>query len=341
MKKTDYIVFIGRFQPFHLGHKFIIDNALDEAKKVIVVVGSYRTSLSPKNPWTFEERKELILAGMPKETHNRLIIVPLRDYMYSDLTWITSLQNIVSSLVEKNATVKIIGHFKDDSSIYLTFFPQWPLLKQPNFEGIDGTDIRHDYFRNDYCFVTKVPYQVSLWLDEWKKVYADKFSDYVKEVEFLKEYRNLWKDAPFPVNHVTTDAVVVQSGHILLVRRKINPGKGKLALPGGFVGINEHIFDGCVRELYEETNIDIPKPVMKKLLTDVHVFDHPNRSMRGRIITHAHFFMLSEGGPLPSVKAADDAIEAFWLPLNDIGLHEQEMFSDHIHIIQHFVNVGR
>ena len=138
-----------------------------------------------------------------------------------------------------------------------------------------------------------------------------------------------------------TSSSVIQSGHILLVKRGIDPGKGKYALPGGFLGIDETVLDGCVRELYEETNINIPKAVLRKSLSEVRVFDHPKRSRRGRIITHAHLFKLAAGGPLPKVKGGDDAYEAMWLPFNDVGLHEQDIFSDHIHIINHFINVGR
>ena len=126
-----------------------------------------------------------------------------------------------------------------------------------------------------------------------------------------------------------------------MVKRRINPGKDKLALPGGFLNTTEAIFDGCIRELYEETKIDVPKIIMRKAFVRDKVFDHPKRSQRGRIITHAHLFKLSPGGPLPRVLGSDDAYEALWIPFNDIVLNEQNIFSDHIHIIHHFINLGR
>jgi bifunctional NMN adenylyltransferase/nudix hydrolase len=108
---------------------------------------------------------------------------------------------------------------------------------------------------------------------------------------------------------VTADAVVVQSGHILLVERGRAPGKGLLALPGGFVNPEERIRDAAIRELREETSISdgkgqIPPAMLASFIEDARtrVFDAPNRSLRGRIITHAFLFRLPERRKLFGVK---------------------------------------
>lgn len=333
--KSSHIVFVGRFQPFHLGHKSIVDSALENAEKVIIVIGSYRTPLGLMNPWTFEERKEMILTVM-KGHAGRLIIVPLRDYIYSDITWITALQNQVARVVTEVDKVKMIGHFKDDTSVYLRFFPQWPLIERPNYRGINATDIRESYYQGRIDSEL-LPVGLSVWLKQWKEDYPERYGKLVSERQFISDYRKSWENTPFPVNFVTTDAVVVQDGHILLVRRKINPGKDKLALPGGFVSPNETIFNSCLRELKEETNLSRN---IENYVKDNYVFDHPKRSLRGRTITHAYLFELPKGNPLPPVKGGDDAAEAFWIPFNDLVLHEDNMMDDHLHIIQHFINVG-
>lgn len=53
-----YSLFIGRWQPFHLGHKHIIDRALKEGENVAIAIRE--TELSNKNPFTVEEREEMI-----------------------------------------------------------------------------------------------------------------------------------------------------------------------------------------------------------------------------------------------------------------------------------------
>jgi len=52
---------IGRFQPFHLGHSIILDKALDQCNKVIVVIGSAKESGTPLNPLSASEREQIII----------------------------------------------------------------------------------------------------------------------------------------------------------------------------------------------------------------------------------------------------------------------------------------
>jgi bifunctional NMN adenylyltransferase/nudix hydrolase len=156
------------------------------------------------------------------------------------------------------------------------------------------------------------------------------------EYRHVIDYKAMWSSAPFPPMFVTTDAVVIKSGHVLVVRRRGQPGKGLLALPGGFLREDEKIEDGCIRELKEETRIGIPKDELKKRIKSQRVFDHPSRSLRGRTITHAFEIDLGAGS-LPKVKGDDDAEKAFWMPLRDVMRCEEEFFEDHFHIINYFV----
>ena len=92
------------------------------------------------------------------------------------------------------------------------------------------------------------------------------------------------------------------------------------------------ILDGCGWFAEPEN----PKQLVE---TIQHVFDHPKRSMRGRTITHAFLFNLDDyKTPLPQVVGNDDALEAIWMPFNDVQLNEEMFFEDHIHIINHFIN---
>lgn len=339
--RADYCVFIGRFQPIHTAHLKIIANALEEeADKLILVVGSYRAPQTLKNPWSFGERRDQIREALPREHWDKTLIVPVRDYLYSDLTWLTGIQNVVSQVVEAGASVKIIGHFKDASSYYLKLFPQWELKSEPNYFGANSTDIRSALFEGSELPNDIIPGALQGILEAYKT--TEWYQMLRGEHEFLKKYRKRWESAPFPPVFVTTDAVVVQAGHVLVVRRKMNPGKGMLALPGGFVTQREEIFDGALRELKEETNILFPREELRKCLKGEHVFDHPSRDARGRTITHGFYFEIERLGPLPAVKGGDDASEALWLPISDLTLHEEEFYSDHLHIISYFVHgVGR
>jgi bifunctional NMN adenylyltransferase/nudix hydrolase len=158
-----------------------------------------------------------------------------------------------------------------------------------------------------------------------------------EEAAYIRTYRQIWSVAPYPPTFVTTDAVVVQSGHVLVVKRRVRPGQGLIALPGGYLHQDEKVVDGMMRELREETGLKVPKPVLEGSIAGSHVFDAPGRSARGRVITHAFLIQL-KAGPLPAVRGADDAEKAFWMPLADIYAHEDNFFEDHVQIIQHFIS---
>ena len=151
----------------------------------------------------------------------------------------------------------------------------------------------------------------------------------------LVDYKTAWEGAPFPPTFVTVDAIVIRSGHVLVVRRKGALGKGLIALPGGFLNQNETAQDAAIRELKEETGIKLSKEDLEKAIAGRKVFDYPERSLRGRTITHGFFIDLKRG-PLPIVKGSDDADKAWWMSLREFETREAEFFEDHFHIINFF-----
>lgn len=335
-------IYIGRFQPFHIGHLKTVETMLQKCEKVIISIGSAHRAQDTKNPWTVEERIEMIkLALSNNPDSSKVVFQGVRDYMYNDTMWAAEL---FASALANGATydkqTALFGHFKDDSSYYLNMFPQWKLETLPNFKNIDATTIRKDFFENgslskESCakLAPQVIPHLNLWIEAEKAKGDDGlFREYKYESDYLKS----WASAPYAPTFVTGDSLVIISGHILLIRRGRNPGKGKLALPGGFINQGEYIKDGILRELKEETKIRISKDDLYKYLGDGHsnirVFDHPKRSRRGRIITHCGLINLGVG-QLPEVKADDDAAEALWLPLASIHTMSHLFFEDHYDII--------
>ena len=129
--------------------------------------------------------------------------------------------------------------------------------------------------------------------------------------------------------------MVVQSGHVLLIERRALPGRGLLALPGGFLDTEEWIEDAAFRELREETKIDIPNAVLRGGLVTSMLADYPHRSARGRVISQVFLIKLKDG-PLPKVKGRSDAKRAMWVPLGEI--RPENMFEDPAFIIQRLMN---
>ena len=71
---SKYHLFIGRWQPFHKGHKALIDTVLGEGEKVLIAIRE--TEIDHKNPYSVEERIEMIREIYPDEKRVRIIHIP-------------------------------------------------------------------------------------------------------------------------------------------------------------------------------------------------------------------------------------------------------------------------
>lgn len=117
-------------------------------------------------------------------------------------------------------------------------------------------------------------------------------------------------DYPHPA--VTTDCVIFgfdgSNLKVLLIERGIEPFKGKWALPGGFLKMDETAEEGALRELEEETGLT------NAYIRQFHTFTEPGRDPRERVITIAHYALVR----LQEVKGGDDAAQARWFAMDEI-----------------------
>ncbi|WP_227429443.1 bifunctional nicotinamide-nucleotide adenylyltransferase/Nudix hydroxylase [Psychrobacter sp. I-STPA6b] len=327
----DFLVFIGRFQPFHMGHKAVIDEALKRADKVIILLGSANLPRSLRNPFSVSEREQMIQGAYDKDDAERIYCVGLDDALYNDTRWLQYVQSAVKSVTgDLHANIGLIGHSKDSSSYYLSLFPNWASVSVPNYKNLSATPIRDGFLLGATPTPERTPNSTRQVLDDFKQ--TAEYKKLHEEAWFVDNYKKQWENTPYPPTFMTADAVVVQSGHILLVERRSMPGQGLWALPGGFINPKETLFDACIRELREETRLKVPEPVLRGSRHSQHTFDDPYRSARGRTITQAFYFQLkNDPNGLPKVKGGDDASRAFWLPLAE--LDPKMIFEDHYAII--------
>jgi bifunctional NMN adenylyltransferase/nudix hydrolase len=322
----DTLVFIGRFQPAHEGHLKVIETALAQAKQVLLLIGSARQPRNTRNPFTFEERAEMLLACVPDRA--RVQCLPIADYTYNNDAWVRAVQETVQKAAI-GSKIGLIGHQKDHSSFYLSLFPQWKSVNVPNYASLNSTPLRKAYFHTGEV-ASCIPQGAAAWLLAFAKTPA--YRELAEEAAFIETYKQAWAKAPYPPIFTTVDAVVVQSGHVLLIERRARPGKGLWALPGGFLNPDEPLKDACIRELREETKLKVPEAVLLGSINQQRVFDDPHRSARGRTLTYAFHIELKPDEVLPKVKGSDDAKAAFWVPLAQV--QPEKMFEDHYHIIQ-------
>lgn len=121
-------VFLGRFQPFHNGHKKVVEKYRDEYEDFSVLIGSSEKEESKDNPLSFEERKEVIheclpeldVQGLEDETKdkegNRKWIENLEKKTEADL--LISGNNLVKKIVEKHSDLEIQEPEMHDPEIY-------------------------------------------------------------------------------------------------------------------------------------------------------------------------------------------------------------------------------
>lgn len=354
--KYNYAVFIGRFQPLHNGHLENINNALKIADKVLILVGSAYAARNIRNPFTFDERRKMILNSFgfnnfqeeaPRDEEgeiifNRLIIKPIRDFLYNDQDWMAEVQGVVGEEIDRfdeDIKVALVGLKKEDTTFYLDMFPQWDFAPTQEVVSHAATIIRDKFFSYDIDYrYLDCSEPVKEFLKQFRA--TEEYQKLADEHKFITDYKNSFKAYPYPPTFVTTDAVVLCNGHVLLVKRKANPGKGLWALPGGFLAQNERIEDCTIRELKEETRIEVHKNIIKGSFIANKVFDAPNRSLRGRTITHASLFVLRQMA-LPKVKGSDDAEKAKWFPYVELYDMEDKLYEDHFHIIKHFIGLAK
>lgn len=339
----DLAVFIGRFQCAHNAHIQTIIDSLTVAEKVLVIFGSARQPKTYKNPWSAQEREEMITLALKERMVNmdRIVFRSNVDTRYTDGAWLVRTQNIVNSVSEgvENPKVVVVGHQKNDdpSTFYLKMFPQWDRLDHQLMEPLHATDIRSHYFQHNAnlnFLKGVVPPAIINYLIEWRK--TEGFATVMAERDFSIQYKKPYASLPYEVIFKTADAVVVQNGHVLLIKRRSLPGKGLWAFPGGFVNAktDRSVLAAAMRELREETKLKVPEPVLIGNITKEHEFDAIDRSSRGRIITTAFYITLPNGSELPKVKGGDDAEKAQWVPIADVK--SEEMFEDHFEILTFF-----
>lgn len=354
-KKYKLAILPGRFEPFHVGHIANATRALELADNVLFLIGSAQQPRTIKNPFHEEERIEIISRVFSDMKNDNIFFGAIEDYMYNEAMWEQRVQEEVYLTVGKinqyanspsdyikSSEIAIMGYEKDDSSYYLNSFPQWQFVSIGGYaklgqDIIDATKVRELMFEGHLGFCDSVlhPSTFEYLLDFAK---TPDFANLVDEYNHIKAHHKMWEGTPYPVIAQTVDAVVTQSSHVLLIKRKRTPGKGLWALPGGYLNLNETYRQGALRELKEETKIKIQPKILDANITYEKSFDSPKRSLRGRIVTHAFLIELpGDGTGLPKVKGDDDAEDARWFSFAEVKSMSRYLFEDHFSIIQHMI----
>jgi len=328
------LIYIGRFEPPHNGHFATIRKALEQTERLLIFIGSHEICRSLRNPFTTEERLEMLKISLTQSELKKITFIPIHDSNYNHTEWVKEVKELLALNFQTPipSNIGVIGHKKDKTSYYLDLFPEWEFVEMPLLEGgISSTEIRNKWLGGVLTEQDKIPQAVYSYLknkesEGWAKTQKE-------EYKLVEEYKKEWAASPYPPIFVAGDALVICKEHILLIKRGAFPGKGLFAMAGGFLDQNEPIMHCAIRELIEETGIDLSYGELSKSIKAYQVFDAPEREPRGRMISHTFLFELQLPS-LPKVKAADDASEAMWFPLKDLNKIRSQLGGDHYKIIK-------
>ena len=135
----------------------------------------------------------------------------------------------------------------------------------------------------------------------------------------------------YPRPAVTADVAVItteQEPKVLLIQRGNEPYKGHWAFPGGFMDMDETTEQCAIRELEEETGLQISE------VKQIGAYSKVDRDPRGRTITVAYIARIANA---EKVNGQDDAAKAEWFPINNLpplAFDHEDIMKDAIELLQ-------
>ena len=163
-------LYLGRFQPLHLGHTSIINQMLDECEKIIIAVGSAQKSGTERNPLSFDFRKYLI-----EETYydvlDNIVIIPINDReRYSDDS---SWGDYLFNQIYEQTTLRPDAIYEGEESVNTNWYDNRSIqiVKVPRTDiPISATEIRNAILHDELDFaLDRLPYAIFEYFGQIRK----------------------------------------------------------------------------------------------------------------------------------------------------------------------------
>ena len=171
MKKYKCGLYIGRFQPLHVGHTHVIAKMLMECEKVVIAVGSTQEYGTKRNPFSFAQRKCFIERCFPYYIHHTYI-VPLRDRekVSNDASWGDYVFENIKKLYDLTPDVIYEGEETERTTWYDNL--DVDIIKVPRTTiPISATEVREGIINNDEEIIFRyIPYGIRDLVNEMREV---------------------------------------------------------------------------------------------------------------------------------------------------------------------------
>jgi nicotinamide-nucleotide adenylyltransferase len=157
-------LFVGRFQPFHLGHLSVIKKALETEDRLIIVIGSAEENHEPDNPFTAGERFQMIETALKAEgiTHDQFTIIPIRN-VENFILWTAHVDQYIPPIYKVYTGSQIVKELYLEQGKY-------EIEDVEMVSEISGTGIREKMLKGDERWEKQVHQDVVKLIKKWKGV---------------------------------------------------------------------------------------------------------------------------------------------------------------------------
>ncbi len=136
-----------------------------------------------------------------------------------------------------------------------------------------------------------------------------------------KREPNLYEQRHYPYfPHIGVGVMMVRNineiPHLLLIKRKYNPDAGYWSIPGGHLDLGERVEHAAVREAYEETGFKTKVTKLAGIINKI-MYDDDGKIEYHYVLIN-YFVEQIEGDPTQPPKAADDALDAKFVPFDEL-----------------------
>ncbi|MCJ2531544.1 MAG: nicotinamide-nucleotide adenylyltransferase [Candidatus Thermoplasmatota archaeon] len=162
------VLFVGRFQPFHLGHLHMVKSLLREFDEVVLILGSSQASHTSKNPFSLKERTRMIRESLQAEGVEAVRIVPLGD-VGDHAAWLRELLTLAPAFGAVATHDNVTRHIFERAG-YRVLDP--PLLDR---DVLSGTEVRERIRAGQ----------------DWERLVPDAVRSIIRELDGVERIRSL------------------------------------------------------------------------------------------------------------------------------------------------------
>jgi len=163
-------LYVGRFQPFHLGHIDAIKNVLDEVEEIVIVIGSAQYSHNMDNPFTAGERLVMIRNALEEGgiDYARVWIVPVPD-VHLHMMWVSAVEGYTPQ--------------------FHVVYTNEPLTRRLFMEA--GYKVKGIPFFERQFYSSTVVREKMITDDSWKALVPKTVADFITEIDGVNRLRDL------------------------------------------------------------------------------------------------------------------------------------------------------